>query len=198
LAAYYNYHGPRYYYTLITQNFAGWGDKDTFPLALKALREDYYMVPFSLDTLFLNGTSTGVAMMQADPGNQTGYEPLFLHANFIKWHVREFLCIGCAGDDVEPVAASDLERDWSPIHNLLLDHMRLYDSDVPEKLCIDPEPMIWKSMEHIVCRSVWTNKDLCERIRDYMADAFGFRYRTRTASRVFRKGYEIEEMCVQR
>ena len=198
LAAYYNFYGPEYYYTLITQGFAGWGDKDTFPLALKALQEDYYMVPFGLNTMFINGTTTGVAMMQADPANQTGYEPLFLHANIIKWNPREFLCIGCAADNDEPIPASDIERKDSALHALLINHTRIYDYGVPKKLGIDPEPLIWKSMEHNVCKSAWKNDDLCERVRDHMRDAFGYQFRIRPVSRIFREGYDIEEICIER
>ena len=43
-----------------SKGFACWGDKDTFLLTLKAMHEDYYMVPFDLETLFNNGTMTGV------------------------------------------------------------------------------------------------------------------------------------------
>lgn len=198
LAAYYNFYGPGYYYTLITQGFAGMGDKDTFPLALKALREDYYMVPFGLSTMFINGTSTGVAMMQADPANQKGYEPLFLHTNIIKWNPREFFCVGCASDEVEPVSASDFEREESLIHKQLMAPSRIYDYGIPKALGVDPEPLLWKSMEYNVCRSVWKNDDLCERVRSHMEDAFGLQIRTRTISRILRQGYTIEEVCKKR
>lgn len=180
---------------MVTQGFAGWGDKDTFPLALKALKEDYYMVPFGLNTMFLHNTTTGVAMMQADPANQTGYEPLFLHTNIVKWNPREFLCIGCASDDEDPVEISDIEKEESFTRKSLLEHERIYDYGVPKKLGIDPEPLLWKSMEHNVCKSAWLNEDLCSRIREHMEHALGFRFRTRTVSRVFRDGYEVEEVC---
>ena len=198
LAAYYNFHGPDYYYTLITQGFAGWGDKDTFPLALKALREDYYMVPFDLSTMFINGTTTGVAMMQADPANQMKYEPLFLHTNIIKWNPREFFCIGCAGDEVEPVSASDIEREESFIHKQLIKPSRIYDYGVPKNLDVDPEPLLWKSMEYNVCKSIWKNNELCKQVRNHMERAFGYQFRTRTVSRIFREGYEVEEICIER
>ena len=142
------FYGPQYYYTLATQGFAGWGDKDSFVLALKALHEDYYMVPFDLETLFIKGTITGVAMMQADSANQTGYEPSFLHTNRAKWNPRAFLCIGCANDKEEPVQTSDLEGESSSIHQLLVDHRRIYAHAQTKKYRVNPKALLWKSMEH--------------------------------------------------
>ena len=162
------------------------------------MHEDYYMVPFDLETLFINGTITGVAMMQADPANRTGYEPLFLHANIVKWNPRAFLCIGCVNDKEEPVQTSDLEGEGSSIHQLLVDHTRIYAHAQTKKYGVDPEALLWKSMEHNVYKSVWKNDDLCERTRIHMANAFGFSFRTRKVSRTFREGYEIEEICVDR
>ncbi|KAL8810546.1 MAG: hypothetical protein Q9200_002492 [Gallowayella weberi] len=110
LAAYYNYYGPQHYYTMISQGWAGWGDKDTFLLALRSLRQKFYMVPHALKTLFVNGTSQGVGMLQADPTKPAGYEPMFLHSNIVKWSIRRFFCSGCADDEEDPVELSAWEN----------------------------------------------------------------------------------------
>lgn len=55
LATYYNWHGPDLYYTLLNSGFAGWGDKDTFPLALRALEEPYYTVPHAPESVWVSG-----------------------------------------------------------------------------------------------------------------------------------------------
>lgn len=192
LAAYYNYYGPQHYYTMISQGWAGWGDKDTFLIALRSLRQDYYMVPHKLKTLFINGTNDGVGMLQADPTNPTAYEPMFLHSNIIKWSVRGFLCVDCAHDPVDPVLVSALENPKSPIHPHLKDHRRIFSLDDMRAMNIDPEPSIWRSFEHVACRSFWQNESLCNRTREHMEETFGFQFR--------RDGFspgDEEQICLQ-
>ena len=176
LAAYYNYYGPQHYYTLISQGWAGWGDKDTFPIALRAMNEDFYMVPHQLRTLFVNGTTVGVGMLQADPTNLNTYSPMFLHSNMIKWSIRNFLCIGCALHQEDPVPMSFLEKPDSPINTHLKEHSRIFKLEEMHFMGIDPEPLIWKSMEHTACRSVWKDDGLCSRTRVHMAETFGNRF----------------------
>jgi len=175
LAAYYNYYGPTHYYTLISQGWAGWGDKDTFPIALRSLQQDYYVVPHQLKTLFVNGTDHGIGMLQADPTNTNKYEPMFLHSNMIKWSIRDFLCLGC-DQDKEPVLKSFLEKPDSAINRHLRDHERIFKAEDMQAMGIDPEPLIWKSMEHTACRSVWKEEGLCARTRKHMAETFGHRF----------------------
>ena len=195
LATYYNYHGPQYYYTLITQGWAGWGDKDTFPVALKSLREDYYMIPHELKTLFVNGTVEGIGMLQADPSNQKDYEPMFLHSNIIKWSPREFLCKGCASDKEDPVKSSFLEREDSSINRHLKEHRRIFNIEDMRKLNIDPEPLIWKSMEHSVCKGVWKDGEVCARVREHMANAFGYEFRSSRLFSLFGYG---DQVCISK
>ena len=175
LTAYYNYYGPTHYYTLISQGWAGWGDKDTFPVALRSLQQDYYMVPHKLKTLFVNGTDHGIGMLQADPTNTEKFQPMFLHSNIIKWSIRDFLCIKC-DKDKEPVLKSFLEKSDSAINPHLKDHERIFNGDDMQAMGIDPEPLIWKSMEHTACRSVWKDEELCTRTRKHMAETFGHRF----------------------
>ncbi|SLM38560.1 Nucleotide-diphospho-sugar transferases [Lasallia pustulata] len=116
LSAYYNFHGPKYYYTLITQGGVGWGDKDTFPTALRALKAPWYLVPHPVSTMVENrpaGVAVGIAMVQYDPTipeetapRQTP-RPLFLHCNTVKWGIRHFMCATCAEDPAEQARRND-------------------------------------------------------------------------------------------
>lgn len=179
LATYYNYYGPQVYYTLITQGWAGWGDKDTFPTALRSLRQSYHMMDTGeLKTLFVDGTSQGIGMLQADPSNLTNYQPMFMHSNIVKWSVREFFCVGCASDAEEPISMSLLENPDSSINAHLKEHRRIFNVHDMEGWGIDPEPMMWRVMEQTACRSVWKNRKLCRRVRKHMEKAFGVTFRT--------------------
>lgn len=161
---------------MISQGWAGWGDKDTFLIALRSLRQNYYMVPHKLKTLFINGTTEGIGMLQADPTNPTAYEPMFLHSNIIKWSIRGFLCKGCADDTLDPVAVSALENPKSPINPHLREHRRIFSLQAMRAMKIDPEPSIWRSFEHVACRSFWQSEPLCNRTREHMEQTFGFQF----------------------
>ncbi|KAL8922732.1 MAG: hypothetical protein Q9208_005045 [Pyrenodesmia sp. 3 TL-2023] len=194
LAAYYNYYGPQHYYTMISQGWAGWGDKDTFLLALRSLRQEYYMVPHKLKTLFINGTDAGIGMLQADPSKPNNYEPMFLHSNIIKWSIRGFLCIGCATQAIDPVKVSALENPKSPINWHLKEHRRIFSLTDMQNMNIDPEPSIWRSFEHVACRSYWQDEGLCNRTREHMEQTFGFQFQKGWASLV--TGGE-EQICLR-
>lgn len=194
MATYYNYYGPQHYYTLISQGWAGWGDKDTFPMALRSLRQDYYLVPHFLKTLFVNGTSHGIGMLQADPTNQTGYEPMFLHSNVVKWGIRNFFCIGCSSDRIDPVAASAFEKDESSIHLHLKEHYRIFKVEDLKSMGIDPEPLIWRSMEHTACRSVWRDDGLCTRTREHMEKTFGNKFRIGLIDALLGR---VDQVCIE-
>ncbi|KAI4213285.1 MAG: hypothetical protein LQ351_004026 [Letrouitia transgressa] len=104
LAAYYNYYGPQYFYTLITQGGPGWGDKDTFPTALRALSAPWHFVPHKLETQRYDGgrgygIGTGMAMLQADPRYDNKQRPMFLHSNFVKMSARRLMCGTCVEDE---------------------------------------------------------------------------------------------------
>lgn len=146
-------------------------------MALRALRQDYSIVPHELKTLFVKGTTHGIGMLQADPTNQTGYEPMFLHSNVIKWGIRSFMCTGCASETADSVALSVLEYPQSPIYKHLKEHHRIFNQADLEPLGIDPEPLIWRSMEHTACRSVWKDEGLCNRTREHMEQTFGHQFR---------------------
>lgn len=146
-------------------------------MALRALRENYYTVPHELKTLFVNGTTHGIGMLQADPSNQTGYEPMFLHSNVVKWGIRSFMCTRCDSKSADSVALSVLENPESSIHQHLKEHHRIFKQADLEPMGIDPEPLIWRSMEHTACRSVWKEEGLCNRTREHMERTFGHQFR---------------------
>ena len=146
-------------------------------MALRSLHQEYYTVPHDLKTLFVNGTTHGIGMLQADPNNQTGYEPMFLHSNVVKWGVRAFMCIGCASDPIDAISLSALENPESSIYRHLKEHYRIFKVEDMEPMGIDPEPLIWKSMEHTACRSVWKDNGLCTRTREHMEKTFGHQFR---------------------
>ena len=153
------------------------------------------MVPHKLKTLFVNGTQHGIGMLQADPTNQTAYEPMFLHSNMIKWSIREFLCVGCSSDPVDAVATSALEKPESSINKHLKEHRRIFNIQDMQEMQIDPEPLIWKSMEHTACRSVWKDPDLCARTREHMTFTFGYQFRASRIATLLGYG---DQVCVLR
>ena len=149
------------------------------------------MVPHKLKTLFVNGTSHGIGMLQADPTNQTEYEPMFLHSNIIKWSIRNFMCIGCKADSMDPVALSAIENSESAIHHHLIKHRRIFNLEDMEVMKIDPEPLIWESLEHTACRSVWRSRGLCTRTREHMEQTFGYRFQRGWFASIIGPGEQI-------
>lgn len=189
LATFYNYLGPTYYYSLLNNGWAGWGDKDTFPMALKALDEPYFQVPHGIITLFVtkeSGPPHGIGMVQADPA-EAGRVPLFLHSNIVKWGMREFLCLGCVSPGTGQKAVSHLENVDSAIHSHLGQGKRIFGTNELAVHGMDPEPLLWKCMEHTACRTVWGSEQMCSRAREHMAKTFGF---------TFRKGRFGSDTCV--
>ena len=69
LATYYNYHGPNYYYPLLSQGAIGEGDKETFLHAALALGNPFHDVrsPVRVIGHWLNGIWKTAGMKQGDP-----------------------------------------------------------------------------------------------------------------------------------
>ena len=175
LATYYNYYGPDYYYTVFNNGWAGWGDKDTFPMALKAAGDPWHQTPHEIVTVFVTGTLLGIGMIQANPADQTTHKPLFLHSNIIKWSMRDLLCRNCSTLPGH-VPHYHLENAHSPVNTLLLEGKRIFATAQMHENGIDPEPLIWKTVEQSACRSaVWGNEQVCRQAREYMQKTFGFR-----------------------
>ena len=93
LAAYYNYHGPSFWYTAITGSGPGWGDKDTYLIALQALREPFEMIPEGPHSLEASNTSEDVLTVQFSPNVPSAERlPFFVHScGGIKWGLDEFI-----------------------------------------------------------------------------------------------------------
>ena len=176
LATYYNYYGPDFYYTLFNNGWAGWGDKDTFAMALRATYEPWVQIAHPIITIFLTGTMLGIGMIQASPLNDTVHDPMFLHSNMVKWSMREFSCIGC---DDQPGYASHyhLEDPKSLVNTHLKEGKRIFKVEPMREFGIDPEPLMWKTLEHTACRSaVWGHDQACKQTRQYMEKTFGFKF----------------------
>ena len=167
-------------------------------MALKATKERYYQIPHGIVTVFVNGSQLGVGMVQANPANGSSHEPMFMHSNIIKWSMKNFLCKG----DCKPLpgqkARFHLEDSKSEINRHLNEGIRIFATQQLFEKGIDPEPIMWKALEHTACRSVMGRPDMCQRARDHMQKTFGFRFektklaKTKLAESV---GYG-EEICV--
>jgi alpha 1,2-mannosyltransferase len=185
LATFYNYYGPEYWYTLFSSNFAGWGDKDTFPMALKAVKESYHLITHPIVTVFQvpnNRTppAFGIGMAQADPRNETVHRALFMHCNIIKWSMRQFLCEGCTdiwNQDSDRKFISRYENPEDGLYENLHEGKRVLESHQLDEQGLDPEPNLWKSIEYAACRSkAWGNTQACRNAREYMTKTFGFSF----------------------
>ncbi|KAI9666757.1 MAG: hypothetical protein M1831_001532 [Alyxoria varia] len=191
LATYYNYHGPHFYYSLLNSGWAGWGDKDTFSTALRALSHPFHFSPHGIGTIFLTQTATGIGMLRADPRSTTVDTPAFLHANWIKWGARHMLCAGCTelfpsldggpprDDQDKPLPfMSHLEEPLSgEDHVRRLSYALRYSERIikPDGLWEwDPELLIWRAMEWVACRSrAWGDDQMCAQARVHMRRTFG-------------------------
>ena len=145
-------------------------------MALRATYEPWAQVAHGIITIFLTETTLGIGMIQSSPLNETIVDPMFLHSNMVKWSMREFSCVGC---DDQPGYSSHyhLEDPHSPINPLLKDGKRIFKVEAMKQFGIDPEPLLWKSIEHTACRStVWGNEQVCQQTRHYMEKTFGFKF----------------------
>ncbi|MCJ1369226.1 hypothetical protein MMC20_000436 [Loxospora ochrophaea] len=190
LSAYYNYHGPSYYYTLITQGGPGWGDKDTFTTALRALRSPFTLAPHRLYTLYYDDghgdvEGTGIAMMQADPRNTRSFTPMFLHSNFLKFSARRMLCDESCREDVSELTwtersqgkhvyfTGDMYNPRSGNFRKFRKHKRVFAERHVEELGVDVEAMAWTALEKAGCVGAWSHPSICERARVHLNATFG-------------------------
>ncbi|KAK8914862.1 hypothetical protein H634G_02077 [Metarhizium anisopliae BRIP 53293] len=197
LAAYYNYFGPDFWYTVFNNGWQGWGDKDTFPAALKAAQQDYYQVSHEIVTLFVQGTSDGIGMLQPDPTNNAKHMPLFLHTNMIKWGARELLCTeNCdkiKGQGGHPFHMID-ER--SQIYKHLREGMRIFAVGQLFQGNIDPEPDMWRVVEHNACRTSRASWHMCKNARSHMERTFGFDF-TEYREEMNEGGNANTQICIE-
>jgi hypothetical protein len=91
-------------------------------------------------------------MLQADPTNQTGCAPLFLPSNVVRQGIRAFFCSDeCASDASDAGAASAFECADSSINLHTREHHRIFKIEDLTPIDVDPESLIWKSMENTAC-----------------------------------------------
>ncbi|KAK0985387.1 hypothetical protein LTR54_013782 [Friedmanniomyces endolithicus] len=205
LATYYNYHGPDLYYTLLNFGCAGWGDKDTFPVALRAINKPFSTVQAQPRDVWVNGQvgDRRAGMLQMDPGSGDGKlaTAFFLHATTIKWSHREFVCDGCLPiwhtGSLSDAFTSRWEDADAELHAQLRANLRVLDVDMLQYMPtidasslstpdnnssavgtqLDAEARIWRAMEHAACRSrAWRHSRTCEVARRYMIATFGFTF----------------------
>ncbi|KAK0319130.1 hypothetical protein LTR82_009894 [Friedmanniomyces endolithicus] len=191
LATYYNYHGPDLYYTLLNFGCAGWGDKDTFPVALRAINKPFSTVQAQPRDVWVNGQvgDRRAGMLQMDPGSGDGKlaTAFFLHATTIKWSHREFVCDGCLPiwhtGSLSDAFTSRWEDADAELHAQLRANLRVLDVDMLQYMPtidasslstpdnnssavgtqLDAEARIWRAMEHAACRSrAWRHSRTCE------------------------------------
>ncbi|KAL9012153.1 MAG: hypothetical protein Q9173_003066 [Seirophora scorigena] len=197
LSAYYNYFGPDYFYTLLTQGGPGWGDKDTFPTAFRALNANWTLVSHRLETQRYDdgtgkGMGTGMAMMQADPAHSEGFKPLFLHSNFVKFSVRRLMCAECM-EDASALSAQDrsegksvvfkghiMDRN-SAIRNQMRHGKRVFATKTGDEMNdmgkLDTEKDIWRVMERVACVGAFSEEKICARTRGHLETTFGIESR---------------------
>ncbi|KAL8831219.1 MAG: hypothetical protein Q9170_005390 [Blastenia crenularia] len=193
LSAYYNYFGPTYFYTLFTQGSSGWGDKDTFPTALRALNASWTLVKHHLETQFFDdGTGhnmgSGMGMMQADPADEKSFKPMFLHSNFVKLSVRRLMCAECVEDSSalsvtqrlmgETVTFKGSIADRTDhVHDQMYTGRRLFATKTKDNLNhmgrLDTEKDIWRVMERVACVGAFSDEKICQRTRRHLGRVFG-------------------------
>lgn len=177
LVLYYNSHGPKYYYPLLSQGAAGEGDKETFIAAAHALRKNYYPVKKHVAALgrFRHGEFFGSAMGQFNPkedwelvqkyrGQDVEVEEkphlAFLHANFPKLDPWSMMI-----DDII-IEKSSAQRN------------RLFGEGFIDEIGYDFELETWKNMEKLLCEDKlefanFANKDIssdtvCNEVRNHL------------------------------
>ncbi|KAH8424917.1 alpha-mannosyltransferase [Aspergillus melleus] len=182
LAAYYNYHGPSYYYPLLDQGAPGEGDKDTFIHAATALGQKYYTVSEPVADLGhpdrWNRGTIGAAMLQADPMEDYA---LTRHG---KWRVRD--------PSVAKPARAFFVHSYDPKFNAATllasektrtkkgDPSRLWTSskEALERFGYDAERRVWQEVKTVSCTlehafDAWKTKSgLCEGVQKHWDAVF--------------------------
>lgn len=157
LAAYYNYYGPDYYYSLQSQGGQGEGDKETYVWAATALGEDFYFVKQgvrSLGRVDSSGEYVGTGMAQAHPVEDfylnantpvskhvpVPLRPLFVHANFPK--INPYVTFDKGDEEIHhPVQDQNgtWVRAWMPREVTV------------EMFGMDVEESLWETIRTVVC-----------------------------------------------
>ncbi|KAI9682921.1 MAG: hypothetical protein M1829_006357 [Trizodia sp. TS-e1964] len=179
LAAYYNFHGPSHYYSLLSQGAAGEGDKETFIAAATKLDATYYNVKQPVKALGfpLEGSWRGVAMEQYNAAQDYQIyqakqksrpstplnipQRLFIHANFPKMDPATVLL-----KNITRYANGEFHRIWD------------ISQDPVTSIELDLEITLWKQIMWVACEHAsaflsWRGiTPMCEPIKDHMRHTF--------------------------
>ncbi|KAE8158106.1 mannosyltransferase putative-domain-containing protein [Aspergillus tamarii] len=183
LAAYYNYYGPNYYYSLLGQGAPGAGDKDTFLHAATALNQSFYAVSETVVDLgnvtpWNSQVATNAGYVQADPiqdynltsqGQWRVRDPsvakpprvFFIHAGAPEFNPgKELLGPKLRGFDGNPT------RLWT------------YPPEAMRRLGYDAEQRFWEETMSVACTmetvfETWKSKSgLCDGVRAHWSAVF--------------------------
>lgn len=188
LAAYYNYYGPDFYYSLQSQGNFGEGDKETYLWSAVVMNESYYAVKAQVRALGYRTKSRewrGSGMAQSDPvqdynmspeEQQAAFKnharlprPFFVHANYPKidpgqiFDASSFLRAG-------PTIDSDgtMRRIW---HANATETISFFGFDLERRL--------WDIVKDVACKyekafiSWKGKKDVCLKAERYWNAIFG-------------------------
>lgn len=183
LAAYYNYYGPDYYYTLLDQGAPGAGDKDTFLHAASALNKTFYSVSEKVVDLgnvtpWNSETAVNAGYIQADPiedynltsqGKWRIKDPsvsnppraFFIHAGDPEFNPgKDLLGSKLVGFDGKPT------RLWT------------HPPEAMKRLGYDAEKAFWEETVSVVCDiqpafESWKSKSgLCDKVKEHWEAIF--------------------------
>lgn len=142
LAYYYNYYGPAYFYPLFSQGFPGEGDKETFYLASRVVKENSYLITGHKTKSFgyknKQGSYTGQGILQVNPNDFNKY--WFLHINYPKLDILQMYKSGFFEN-------KSRTRYWDLIRNAQADGK---EQAFKKTLGFDYEFEIWKLMVEIL------------------------------------------------
>ncbi|KAF3400883.1 Alpha-1,2-mannosyltransferase MNN21 [Talaromyces pinophilus] len=182
LAAYYNYHGPSHYFSLLLQGAPGQGDKEAFIQAASALKEPVYPVSERVSALG-HTTESGdfiiSAVAQADPMEdyqltkegiwrvkepETGKPPrvFFIHASHPKFD---------AADNIFGFR-------WDGAPDFIPGRIWTAGTDAIQRFGYDAERAYWEEVKWVSCNyenffRAWGSKHgVCENIQGRWRDLF--------------------------
>jgi alpha 1,2-mannosyltransferase len=182
LAAYYNYHGPSHYFSLLLQGAPGQGDKEAFIQAASALKEPIYPVServSALGHITEGGDLVVSAVAQADPIEdyqltkegiwrvkepEAGKPPrvFFIHASHPKFD---------AADNIFGFR-------WDGAPDFIPGRIWAADTDAVQRFGYDAERAYWEEVKWVACNyenffRAWGAKHgVCENIQGRWRDLF--------------------------
>ncbi|KAI9930814.1 hypothetical protein MW887_011572 [Aspergillus wentii] len=181
LCTYYNFYGPSYYYSLLSQGAAGEGDKETFIAAATIMNEPFYQVSEPIHALGRHTKDgfAGSTMVQSSPIDDYALtkkgvwrvkgdtapapSPFFIHANYPKFNPATiFVKNG-------PAVREDgsYTRAWTAPEDVVA----MFDSDV--------EKLFWTEINWTACALEekiisWKGESgICDRVEEYWKTMFG-------------------------